>query len=94
MESKQEIENIYKQIVHRKAVFFTLPRNTTNFKLTNTLNEILSATLNFSNAGTAIYCAMMMPHPILAGTLTEDNASNNKDGLRPMDELRHRFTVS
>ena len=58
------MKNIYKQVVHWKAIFFTLPRNKTGIKFTDTLNEILPATLNDSNAETAMYCAMVMPHLI------------------------------
>ena len=62
--------NIYKQVVHWKAIFFTLPRMT-GIKFTDTLNEILSTTtLNDSNAETAMYCAMVMPHLILARLIT------------------------
>ena len=59
-------------------MLFTLPRNKTVIKLNDTLNEILSATSNDSNAETAMYCAMVMPHLIHARTRTKDYASDNK----------------
>ena len=77
-ESKKELmKNIYKQVVHWKAIICTLPRNKTSIKLTHTLNEILPATLNDSNAETTLYCAMVMPHLIFARTGTKDDASNS-----------------
>ena len=51
----------------------SLPRNKTGHKFFDNLNEILSATLNDSNAETAMYCAMVMPHLIIAITRTEDD---------------------
>ena len=54
---------IYEQAVHCKTIFFTLIINMTGLKLTITMNEILSATLNDANAETAMYCAMVAPHP-------------------------------
>ena len=85
-ESKEELmENIYKQVVHWKAILFTLPRNMTGIKFTDTLNEILSTTLNDSNAETAMYCVMVMPHLILTRTRTENHASN-KTILRRLDQ--------
>ena len=80
------MKNIYKQVVHWKAIFFTLPRNKTGIKFTNNLNEILSATLNDSNAETAMYCSMVMPHLILARTRTEVDAVNNKTIARRLHQ--------
>ena len=68
------------------ATFLTLPRNKTGLNFTDTLNEILFATLNDSNAETAMYWAMMMPHLILASTGTEVDASNNKAIARRSDQ--------
>ena len=79
------MKNIYKQVVHWKAIFFTLPRNKTGLKFTDTLNEILSATLNDFNAEMARNCAMMMPH-LLERARTEDDASNNKTIARRLDQ--------
>ena len=42
------------------------------------LKEILSANLNDSNAETALYRAMVIPHLILTRTRKEDDTSNNK----------------
>ena len=73
-----------KQVAQWKTIFFTLPRNKTCLKFTNTLNEILSATLNDSNAETAMHCAMVTPHLNLARTRTEDDVSNSKTIARTL----------
>ena len=66
--------------------FFTLPRDKTELTSADSLNEILSATLSDSNIETAMYCAMVMPHLILARTKMEDDASNNKTIARRLDQ--------
>ena len=70
-------------MVYWKAIFFTLPRNKTGIKFT--LIEIMSSTSNDCNAETLMYCAMVVPHLILAKTRTEDGASNNKIIARRLD---------
>ena len=83
---KRTYEEGLRKICLLKSNIFTLPRNKTGFKFTDTLNEILSATLNDSNAETAMYCEMVMPHLNLARTRTEDEASNNKINARRLDQ--------
>ena len=84
--AKVLLKNVYKQVVQRKAIFFTLPKNKTGIKFTDTLNEILSANLTDSNAETAIYCPMVMPHLILARTRMEDDAAYNKTVAGRLDQ--------
>ena len=63
-----------------------LLRNKTGIKFNDALIEILSSNLNDSNAETAMYCAMVISHLILAKTKTKDDASNNKTIARRLDQ--------
>ena len=83
---KELTKNIYKQVVHCKAIFFMLPRNKKGLMFIDSLKEILFTTLNDSIAETAINCAMVMPHLILAKTRTKNDASNNKTFARQIDQ--------
>ena len=70
------MNNIYKQVVQWKAIFFPLSRKKRDFKFTGTSKENLSANSYDCNAKTAMYCAMVMPLLILARIRTEDDAKN------------------
>ena len=55
--------SIYKQFVQGNTNFCTLRRNRTGHMFNDTMNEILVVTLSDANAETAMYWAMMAPHP-------------------------------
>ena len=72
------MKDIYKQIVHWNKICFTLPGNTTGFKLTDTLERNLPVNLNIFNAESVMYGALVTPHLIFARTITESDALNNQ----------------
>ena len=86
-EKQQVIENIYQKVVHWKSSFFIITRNKTGYKFVDTLNCILSSTIDHNEKNkTAIYAAMVMPHLILARTKSSNDGSINKTVSRRLDQ--------
>ena len=78
-ETLTTLTKIYNEVVHWKAVFYTISRNKTGFKFTDTMNTVLSGTLDKpEKAEIAMIVSMIIPYLNLARSKDGNDGSNTK----------------
>ena len=78
-EQIETLRKIYSEIVHWKAIFFTIRKNQVGFKIADVMNIILTRTLEYGpQTECAMICTMIMPHLLLARSKSEIVASITK----------------
>ena len=85
-EQIETLRKVYKEIIHRKPIFFTSSKNKVGFKIADVMNIILTKTLEDGpQTECAMTCTMIMPHLLLARSKCAKDASITKTLSRRLD---------